>query len=365
MITHPPSKYQPDFKPTPTKTPCLKPTNYVIISIIMNIPKHLSYIILLSLLIIGNAHAQVLIDSIIAVVNKQAITQSELVDEFRIEEIINNPLKKKPSETDKRIYLDRLIIRRFVLQGAEKIGITTADYKKQVAARIAEIRTKFPSDKVFQDLLQKQKLEIATLEKWVYEQIIYDTYYNRQFVNRVDSRKIDELAPQYFEANKTKYVVPATVTFRSILIAFPLEGSEEQKQATKRIAEQINSHLQSGETYEKIEQNNETNPSISFDTLTLTTDTPLGEIVAQLEPTERKGPISVSEGYRIVELIKKTDARQKQYSEVKDEIATMLRQNKAETEFNQWLAKQKAGVPWYIINDSLKRVTQIQIQPTK
>lgn len=330
----------------------------------MKTPKHLSYIILLSLLIVGNAHAQVLIDSIIAVVNKHAITQSELIDEFRIEEIINKPLNQKPSETDKRIYLDRLIIRRLVLQGAEKIGITTADYKKQVAERIADIRSKFPSDETFQNHLQKQELEISSLEKWVYEQIIYDTYYNRQFINKVDTREIDESAPQYFEANKAKYVVPATVAFRSILINAPSEASEEQKQAAKRIAEQIVSLLQRGETYEKIQQSNKTNTAISFESLTITTDTPLGEIVAQLEPAEHKGPISVQEGYRIVEFIKKTEARQKQYSEVKDDIFNMLQQNKAETEFNQWLARQKAGVPWYIINDSLKRVTQIQIEPT-
>lgn len=331
----------------------------------MNTPKHLSYIILLSLLIIGTAHAQVLIDSIIAVVNKQAITQSELVDEFRIEEIINNPSKKKSSETEKRIYLDRLINRKLVLQGAEKIGITTADHKKQVAERIAEIRTKFASEKEFENVMRQQKVEVATLEKWVFEQVIYETYYMRQFVNRVDSREIDELAPQYFEANKAKFVVPATVTFRSILVAFPSEVTEVQKQTTKRIAEQINSRLQSGETYEKIEQTNKISPSISFDSLTLTTDTQLGEIVSQLEPSERKGPILMPAGYRIVELIKKTDARQKQYSEVKQEIFSMLRQNKAETEFNQWLARQKADVPWYIINDALKRITKIQIQSTE
>ena len=213
--------------------------------------------------------------------------------------------------------------------------------------------------------MQKQKLESATLEKWVYEDIIYDTYYNRQFVSRVDSREIDELAPQYFEANKEKYVAPATVTFRSVLIAYPPESSEEEKEATRQLAEQINSRLQSGETSENIEQSNISNPSIRIESLTLTTDTPLGEIVAQLEPTERKGPIPQPEGYRIVELIKKTNARQKQYSEVKDEIAKMLRQNEAETEFNKWLTRQKNGVPWYIINDALKRVKQIQIQPTK
>ena len=320
---------------------------------------------LLLLLFIWNADAQVLIDSIIAVVNKQAITQSELVDEFRIEAIIDKPIKKKSTETDKQRYLDRIIRRRFVLQGAEKIGITTTDHKKQVAERIAELRAKFTSDKAFQSAMRKQKLEMATLEKWVYEQIIYEIYYNRQFINRVDSRQIDELAPQYFESNKAKYVVPATVTFRSVLIAFPSESSEEQKQVIKQIAEQINSRLQRGETFEKIEQSNKTNLSVSFDSQTLTTDTPLGEIVSQLEPTERKGPILVPEGYRIVEQIKKTDTRQKQYSEVKDEIATMIRQNIAETEFNEWLMSQKTSPSWYIINDALKRVNQIQIQPTE
>ena len=331
----------------------------------MNTSKHLSYIFVLLLLFIGAVHAQILIDSVIAVVNKQAITQSELVDEFRIGTIIDNPFKKKPTETDIEAYLDRIISRKLVLQGAKKIGITTTDHKEQVAERIAEIHAKFPSEMAFQDAMRKQKLEIATLEKWVYEQIIYDAYYNRQFISRVDSKEIDELAPQYFELNKEKYVVPATVTFRSVLLAFRSESSEEQKQVTKRIAEQINSRLMRGETYEQIEQSNKTNPAISFDTLTLTTDTPLGEIASQLEPLEREGPIPVREGYRIVELIKKTDSRQKQYSEVKDEISTMIRRNKAETEFNRWLARQKTSVSWYIIKDALKRVNQIQIQPTE
>ena len=329
----------------------------------MNIPKYLSFIIFISLFIVGIACAQVLIDSVIAVVNKQAITQSELVDEFRIETVVmDKRLPRKPTETDKLEYLDRIISRKLVLHGAEKIGITTADYKKQVAERIAEIRTKFSSDKAFQNAMRQQKLEFATLEKWLYEQIVYDSYYNRQFIRRVDSKEIDELAPQYFEANKAEFVEPAKVKFRSILIAFPSESTEEQRQATKRVAELINSQLQGGETYEKIEQINKTNPSISFDSLTLTTDTPLGATVAKLERSEREGPILVPEGYRIVELIEKIGVRQKQYSEVKDEISIMIRRNKAEAVFNRWLTRQKTSVSWYIISEALKRVDHIQIQ---
>ncbi len=335
----------------------------------MRTPKHLSnigiYITFLLFLFVGNADAQVLIDSVIAVVNGQAITQSELTNEFRLETIIGKPLLQEPTEAEKQEYLDRIISRRFVLLGAEKIGVTAVDHKKQVSEQIAAIRSKFSSNSAFQKALREQELEIETLEKWVSDYIIYEEYFRRQFFRAVNSKEIDELAPQHFEANKARFVVPATVTFRSALVAVASDSSAKEKQAAKRLAGQIYLRLQQGETYEAIKQSAKTEKSISFNSLTLTTDTPLGAIVAQLEPSEHKGPLPVPGGYRIVELVKKTPKRQKQYSEVKDQIANLIRHNKADIAFNEWLAKQKADEPWYILEDAFKRVSGIKIQPTK
>ena len=335
----------------------------------MNTLKNLSYITLyipfLLFLFVGDTFAQVLIDSVIAVVDEQAITQSELVDEFRIAAITDKPLSREPTEKEKQEQLNLIINRRLVLKGAKRIGITAVDHKKQVTERIAKIRARFPSNKAFHNALQKQELEIESLEKWIYEQVVYDVYYKRQFVNRVDNEDIDELAPQYFEKNKAQFIAPGKVTFRSVLITVPSDESEEKKQAAKLLAEQIYERLENGETYDGIEQNFKTEKSISFNSQTLTTDTPVGAIITELEPDERKGPIAVPEGYQIVELVKKTPARQKEYSEVKDEIAEMIRQNKAESEFKKWLTRQKAREPWYILDDALKRVTQIKITLTR
>ena len=335
----------------------------------MSITKRLSnigqYIAFLLLLFIGNVDAQILIDSVIAVVNGQAITQSELINEFRIEVITDKTLTREPTVAEKQEYLDRIIDRRFVLHAAEKLGITADDYKEKVTKQIAEMQAKFPSDVAFRNVMQEQELEIEALEKWVSDRLIYDAYFRRNFVNKVDSRYIDTLAPKYFEENKAQFIAPATVTFRSILVTVPSESSAKEKQVAKRLAEQINGRLQQGETFEKVTQSYKTDTSISFNLLTFTTRTALGEIVAQLKPTERKGPLPVPEGYRIVELVKKTPARQKQYSEVKGEIAKLIQHNKAETEFKKWLARQKAKEPWYIPKDALKRVTQIKIQLTK
>lgn len=335
----------------------------------MRILKHLlnptKYIAFLLLLFVGSAGAQILIDAVIAVVHEKAITQSELVNEFRIETIMVKPLSREPDAAEKRAYLVRIINRRFVLHAAEKIGVTTGDHKKQIAQKIAAVRAKFPSDAAFQKALREQELEIETLEKWVSDDIIYNEYYTRQFVRTVDNTEIDELAPQYFEANKTQFIAPAKVTFRSVLVSLPPDSSAKEKQAAKRLAEQINFRLQQGATFESLKQSFKTEKSIRFNSLTLTTETSLGAIVAQLKPAERKGPISVTEGYRIVELVRKTPARQKQYSEVKDQIANLIRQNKAETAFKKWVTRQKVEEPWYILKDTLKRVSKIKIQPIK
>lgn len=337
----------------------------------MKTPRHLlnigQYIAFLLFLCVGNANAQILIDSVIAVVDGKAITQSEFVNEFRIEVIIGKPkpLLREPTVAEKQAYLDRIISRRLVLQAAEKIGITAVDHKKQVAERIAGIRTMFSSDVAFHNVLQKQELEMEALEKWVSDKIIYDEYYTRQFVRTVDSKEIDELAPQYFEANKTQFIAPATVTFRSVLIAVTPHSSAKEKQSAKRLAEQINSRLLQGETFDAIKQSFKTEKSVRFNSLTLDIDTRLGTTVVELKPAERKGPISVPEGYRIVELVKKTPERQKQYSEVKGDIANLIRHNKAEIAFKEWLTRQKAEEPWYILEDAFKRVSGIKIESTK
>ncbi len=332
-------------------------------------PKYHSYIVqcivFLLFLCVGHVHAQVLIDSVIAVVNGKAITQSELVDEFRIKAITDKLLSNEPNEEGKREYLERIINRRFVIQAAENIGITAVNHKKQVTERIAALRAKFPSDDAFRIMLAKQDLEIDALKKWMYERLIYDEYYRRQFVNKVSSKEIDDLAPKYFEENKAQFIAPATVTFKAVLITLKEDSSEVEKQTAKQLADQINLRLQQGETLEEVQQSLKNQDAIRYNSQTLAVDTPLGANVAQLKPTERKGPIPVQEGFLIAELIKKTPQRQKQYSEVKNEIANMIRQNKAETAFKEWLYKKKSVEPWYILDDALQRVSRIVIQPKK
>ena len=309
------------------------------------------------------AGAQILIDSVIAVVNKQAITQSELVNEFRINAIINKNLPTEPNEDEKRTQLNRIIDRKFVLQDAERIGITDTNRKQQISERIAAMQEEYASQEVFNQELQKHDIEIQALEKWVYDQIVYDDYHRLKFVNSVSRKEIEELAPQYFEINKKRFIAPATVTIRSVLISVPKDSSDIEKQSLKTLSEDISLHFKRGDTYATVSQKYKPNPSVSFATFTLNSDTPLGEIVSQMKPNDHMGPVPVSRRFfRLFELVKKRLSRQKQYSEVKDEIAVLIRNSKAETAFKKWLIKQKEDDPWYILDDALRHVSVTNIK---
>ncbi len=157
------------------------------------------------LYISANASAQVLIDSIVAVVNTEAITRSELENEFRISAIVGKPAAEPLTLTQKRAVLETIINRKFVLQESKRIGIVIAKRDDRITEKITEIRTRFASNTDFQNALQQYQLEIDTLRVWGYEQLIYDEYFRRNFFNAVSSAEVERLAKLYYEKNKTEF----------------------------------------------------------------------------------------------------------------------------------------------------------------
>lgn len=312
-----------------------------------------SIIFLLLLYIGGNVYAQTLIDSIIAVVNTEAITRSELENEFRIAAVLGKPSLEPLTPIEKRTVLETIIDRKFVLQESERIGVVIAERDDRISRKIAEIRTRFASDTDFQNALQQHQLETETLRMWVHERLIYDEFFRRIFFNSVSSAEVERLAKSYYETNKAEFVVPPTVIFNSLLIVVPEDITEMEKQDVMDRVQKLNARLQQGETFEVVRNDYETQLSLAFEVLTLETDTPLGTLVTKLKDSERSEPLVVAEGYRIVERIRTEPAHEKEYSEVREEITEQVRQVQAEKEFAVWLNRQKEEGTWHILDDEL------------
>lgn len=153
----------------------------------------------------GNAPAQTLIDSIIAVVNEDAITRSELEDEFHIATVLRIRTDTTSTLAEKRAVLTTIINRKFALQAAERLGVVVTERDSQITAKIAEISAKYASDIAFQNVLAQSQLEKAAIEAWVYDQLIFDEFFRRIFFNAVNSEEVARLAKSYYHANSTEY----------------------------------------------------------------------------------------------------------------------------------------------------------------
>lgn len=303
----------------------------------------------------GNAYAQIRIDSIIAVVNEDAITRSELEDELDIATVFRIRTASRPTAAEKRAVLNTIINRKFVLQEAERLGIVVTERDLQVAAKIMEISAKYASDTTFQSVLQQSQLEKETIEAWIYDQLIYDEFFRRIFFNAVSSEKAARSAKSYYDANSAEFIVPPTVTFKSLLIVMPKTGSEREKQTAEELVQKLNERLQQDETFQAVYEAHETQLDLKFEVLTLEVDTPLGAIVAELEVSEPSMPLSVTEGYQIVERIRNNSAYQKTYEEVSEEITARIRQELANEQFEAWLTRRKEEETWHIFDDELTK----------
>ncbi len=306
-------------------------------------------VFLLLLCITTNTDAQILIDTVIAVVSGDAVTRSELENELGISAIMESSII-----TDDRVALGAIINRKFVLQESKRLGIVVAEPNVRVAEKIAEIRRKYDSDAAFQTVLQRHGLEDKALRAWVYEQLVYDEFFRRIFFNALNSAEIATLAKSYYDANSAEFIVPPTLTLSVLSILIPKDASEGEKQGAENLVQQLSVRLQRGETFEVVRDVYETQLAIELEVLTLAADTPLGVIEAELPDSEWSALLRISDGYQIVKRIQSNPARQRTYAEVSEEIIDRIQQEKAEAEFTTWLVEQRQEISWHILGDALE-----------
>jgi parvulin-like peptidyl-prolyl isomerase len=305
------------------------------------------------LCVVSGAGSQTLIDYVIAVVNGDAVTRSELDSELSISAIMRRSVTNTLTVAERRAMLDTIIDRKLILQESKRLGIVVTERDARVEEKIAEIRKKYASDAAFQRALQRHGLEDKALKAWVYEQLVYDEFFRRIFFNALNSAEIATLTKSYYDANAAEFIMPPTVTFNALFIFVPKDASETEKQKAEGLVQQLYARLEQGETFEAVRETYKTQLAIRFEVLTLEVDTPLGTVVAEFQNSERSAPLPVSDGYQIVECIQSNPARQKTYAEVSEEIIDRIQQEKAETEFAAWLAERREEESWHILDDAL------------
>lgn len=313
-----------------------------------------------------------IIDYVVAVVNDQPITLHELETELVLIAVISNPLIeqgeqenalnvqeiKNPSNKVKRAALEVLIEKKLMLQKADDIGILLRSWGKRVDTEIQGLKSLYRDEALFFEDLKRLGLEYQEVEERVRTVLIVNELTVRQFRSSIDEEQINQEAPQYFEEHRSEFVEPAQIQFQSILVRSKPDDTADLQTQAKTLAETIAFQLQTGVTFQEIQQAYPDSPLLRIVTepQTFPIDTEVHLAIADLEVNDVSQPIPTSEGYLITKLLKKESTRQKTYPEVSQEIQNKLIGEELQKQRQAWLTEQKAAADIRILDPELAKI---------
>jgi len=197
-----------------------------------------------------SVHAEeiVSLDSIVAIVNEDVITQLELKDEFR--EVVKNLKQKQaklpPANVLGKQVLDRMILERIQLDLANKTGIKVDDTTLSLAInRIAAQNNMSIAE--FREHLVQQGIDFRRLRDEVKKQIVLKRLIQRNVINKITVTD-QEIENFLFNVDKQGGMEQA-YHLKHILIATPEGASPDVIKKAEQKARKIVKELRAGKDF--------------------------------------------------------------------------------------------------------------------
>jgi peptidyl-prolyl cis-trans isomerase SurA len=254
------------------------------------------------------------LDAIVAVVNEEAITQSELDVRTRIAaaQLRRQKIQLPPEAVLRRQVLERMIIDRAQLQLARETGVRVDDATVNAAVgRIAEQNG--VSVQQFRDRLEQQGISFSRFRTEIRDDIVMSRLRDRE----VDSRiQVSEGEIENFLAAQGGAAAGSVeYNIAQILLRVPDNASTERIEATRRQAEAIVMQLRGGADFARLAAANSNSPeALSGGSLGWRTAERLPSLfldaVKDLKPGELAPLVRSPGGYHILKLEGRRDAGQ-------------------------------------------------------
>ncbi len=280
------------------------------------------------------------IDSIVAIVNEDVITQSE-VSEFlsliyaQMSSIYKGgELREKLGEAKDRI-LNQMIENKLILQEAKKQNIEIEE--SEVDERLEEIKDSFSSEEEFEEKLEVQGLTISDLRDRFREQTMVSKLIEREIKLKVvvDPTEVSK----YYQEHIGDFQEQERVVISNILI----RAEDTSKDAEARLkAEDILNQLKNGADFAELAQRHSQGPSATEGGLIIEVKPgqlmeEIDGVIFNLDVGEVSKLVKTKLGYHIFKLEAKFPARTKDVAEVQDKIRDILFRQKLEQRFKEWV----------------------------
>lgn len=303
------------------------------------------WVVLLGVLLPAAAVSEV-VDRIVAVVNDDIITLSELDSSFqpyqkRIDASYKGPDKDKVIADGHNRILNRMVDNRLIEQRAKKAGIIIKDDEVMDTIQDLLRRKNIPTEE-FTKTLEREGTTLEAYRQDMKEQMTRMRLLRKEL--KAKTLVSDEEIGEYYVKHRQEYEGKEAVRIKQILILLPPNTSRTMKIKLKADAEMIRKRLMDGESFDLLAVQFSQGPSAATggDVGFLDKGTMLPEVDAaafQLSKDEISEVIVSTVGFHIIKVLDKRGAGIKPIDVVREEIKAKLEEDKMEKKYEEWIAE--------------------------
>ena len=281
-----------------------------------------------------------------ATVNGRSITYAAL-DRAIAAQFPNSPLKTSADQTTQlRLEaLRALVDNEILLQRAEKEGLLASD--SDVEAKFNELKAPYTKEE-FQKLMDQRKMSVADLKTQIMRELSVEKLMNKQIGSHISISDTD--VSTFYNSNKPSFNLPENKVHLAQILVTPapdpnvsnLKNNKAQTdQEARSKIQMLDMRIRQGEDFAGLAQNYSEDPSAAnggdlgfIPESTLDKANPeLKKLILNMTPGQVSPIVHTPEGYRVIKLVAREMAGQRQLSDprVQEEIRQEIFQAKQQT----------------------------------
>jgi peptidyl-prolyl cis-trans isomerase SurA len=282
-------------------------------------------------------------DRIVAVVNNDAITLSELQESVAIYRYENRDRAAASDEELYRMFLTRMIDSRLQLQEAEREKITVEDNEVEEEMRDRMTRLGAKSMAELEAMVKAEGVSMASLKNRMRDALRINKVVRRKVALRISVTEAE--VDQYVADNREKLETGLGYHARHILIA-PAGPADADWEAARIRAEMVRARLADGADFAELARQHSKDASAKDggDLGTLKRGELAQDIETQilaLEPGQVSRPYRSSLGYHVFRLEAKDSLQGEGLQRVRQQVKEILFRQKYEVRLEAWLKEIK------------------------
>lgn len=290
-----------------------------------------------------------LLDRVAAVVNDEAIAQSEvdtllrpIYEEYR-QEYTGQKLYQMLNDARQKL-LNQIIEDRLVFQEAKKrsVEVNAAEVDRQ----IAEIRKRFPDEKSMEEALHDRGMNLTMMRERIRRQLMIRYLHDMEIRSKVIVSPLD--VQTYYQEHLKDLTQKDQIRVRSITI----KKSDEARlkgltdEAARKQIEDLRKKIVAGEDFgklaQKYSQDTRAEAGGLSEWLNKGTMIPvIDDVIFGMNSGEVSAIIETPMGYHVFRVEEKKAGHQPSIEEVRDEVFSRLVREKSSKRFEEWMEDLK------------------------